>query len=86
MGAEKVIAIGRNTEKFQQILKGTRGRVKIVPPTEDVEADTATLQLNGLIDIYFDISPKLDTTLSYVRSAISSLRPKGRISFMGGDV
>ncbi|KAI0184915.1 alcohol dehydrogenase GroES domain-containing protein [Xylaria flabelliformis] len=84
MGAAKVIAMGRNTEKLQQILEGTSGRVKIAPITGHVEADAAALQAHGHIDIYFDISPKLNSTPSYMRSAISSLRPKGRISFMGG--
>ncbi|KAI1746657.1 GroES-like protein [Xylaria castorea] len=84
MGAAKVIAMGRNTEKLQQIVEGTNSRVKTVPITGHVEADAATLQAHGRIDIYFDISPKLDSTPSHMKSAIASLRPKGRISFMGG--
>ncbi|KAI1122572.1 GroES-like protein [Nemania abortiva] len=84
MGAAKVIAMGRNTEKLQQILEGTGDRVKTVPITGDVEADAAALRAHGPIDIYFDISPKLDTTPSHMKSAIASLRQKGRISFMGG--
>ncbi|KAI1348738.1 GroES-like protein [Xylaria sp. FL0043] len=84
MGAAKVIAMGRNTEKLKQILKGTGDRVKTVPITGDVEADTAALQAHGPIDVYFDISPKLESTPSHMKSGIASLRPKGRISFMGG--
>ncbi|KAI0437079.1 GroES-like protein [Xylaria telfairii] len=66
MGAAKVIAMGRNTEKLQKILEGTGNR-RYDP-----------------IGIYFDLSPKLDTTPSHISSAISSLRLRGRISFMGG--
>ncbi|KAI1291052.1 GroES-like protein [Xylaria venustula] len=84
MGAAKVIAMGRNTEKLQQILKGTGDRVKTVPITGDVEADTAAIQVHGSVDVYFDISPKLNSTPSHMKSGIASLRPKGRISFMGG--
>ncbi|KAI1272537.1 GroES-like protein [Xylaria sp. FL0933] len=84
MGAAKVIAMGRDTEKLKQILKGTGDRVKTVPITGDVEADTVALQVYGPIDVYFDISPKLESTPSHMKSGIASLRPKGRISFMGG--
>ncbi|KAI0799072.1 GroES-like protein [Xylaria sp. FL0064] len=84
MSAAKVIAMGRNTDKLQQILKGTGDRVKIVPITGYVEADRTAIQAHGPIDVYFDISPKLDSTPSHMKSGIASLRPKGRISFMGG--
>ncbi|KAI0449485.1 hypothetical protein F5B21DRAFT_520164 [Xylaria acuta] len=73
-----------SAEKLQQILEETGNRVKTVPITGDVEADAAALQAHGPIDIYFDISHKLDTTPSHMKSAIASLCPKGRISFMGG--
>ncbi|KAI0435449.1 GroES-like protein [Xylaria sp. FL1042] len=84
MGAAKVIAMGRNTDKLRQIVKGTGDRVKTVTITGDVEADTTALQAYGPIDVYFDISPKFDSTPSHMKSGIASLRPKGRISFMGG--
>ena len=84
MGAAKVIAMGRNKEKLQQLLDGAGSRVKTVPITGDVEADTAALQAHGPIDVYFDISPSLNSTPSHLKSGIASVRPKGRISFMGG--
>ena len=84
MGAGKVIAMGRNTDKLQQILEGTGHRVKTVAITGDVEADTSVIKAHGPVDAYFDISPKLDSTPSHMKSGIASLRPKGRISFMGG--
>ncbi|KAJ3580111.1 hypothetical protein NPX13_g451 [Xylaria arbuscula] len=84
MGAGKVIAMGRNTAKLQQILEGTDHRVKTVAITGDAEADTAALETHGPIDAYFDISPNLNSSPSYMKSGIASVRPKGRISFMGG--
>jgi NADPH:quinone reductase-like Zn-dependent oxidoreductase len=84
MGAAKVIAMGRNLEKLQEVLEGTGDRVKTVPITGNPESDTLALQAHGPIDVYFDISPKLKSTPSYLKSGIASLRPKGRISFMGG--
>ncbi|KIW00082.1 uncharacterized protein PV09_08424 [Verruconis gallopava] len=85
MGAGKVIAMGRNTEKLREILEGTdNNRVKIVPVTGDVDAETAALHAHGPIDIYFDISPKLTSTPSYLKAGFAVLRPRGRVSFMGG--
>ncbi|KAI0413571.1 GroES-like protein [Xylaria grammica] len=84
MGAGKVIAMGRNKEKLDQLLQGTGDRVKTVITTGDVEADTAALQSHGPIDVYFDISPNLYSTPSHMKAGIASLRPKGRINFMGG--
>ncbi|EWZ43351.1 hypothetical protein FOZG_08048 [Fusarium oxysporum Fo47] len=83
MGARKVIAMGRNQEKLRRVIAGTGDRVVSVPITGNIENDAAALQIHGPIDVYFDISPKLESTPSYLRSAFIALRPKGRVSLMG---
>ncbi|RYC58342.1 hypothetical protein CHU98_g7856 [Xylaria longipes] len=80
MGAAKVVAMGLNAAKLTLILEGTGDRVRTVPITGDVEADAATLQAHGPIDIYFEIPPKLNTTPSHIKSAIIKIREAGKSS------
>lgn len=84
MGAAKVIAMGRSQQKLKAVLEGAGDRVVTVPISGNVEDDTAALQAHGPIDVYFDISPPVAGTLSHIKSGIIALRPRGRMSIMGG--
>ncbi|KAK2685006.1 hypothetical protein QWA68_016204 [Fusarium oxysporum] len=84
LGAGKIIAMGRNEEKLKKLAEGSEGRVVVVPITGNVEADAAALQAEGPADAYFDISPKLGNKATHIMSAITALRPHGRVSIMGG--
>ncbi|POR33515.1 Uncharacterized protein TPAR_06298 [Tolypocladium paradoxum] len=84
MGAAKVIAMGRSQEKLRAVLEGAGDRVVTVPITGNVEDDLAALQAHGPIDVYFDISPPATGSFSHIKSGIMALRPKGRMSIMGG--
>lgn len=84
LGAGKVIAMGRNEEKLRKFAESSDERVVVVPITGDVQADAAALQAEGPVDVYFDISPKLGTRVTHMKSAITALRPQGRVSIMGG--
>jgi threonine dehydrogenase-like Zn-dependent dehydrogenase len=83
MGAGKVIAMGRNLEKLEQLLESDR-RVTTVAISGDINQELTDLQDRGPVDVYFDISTNLEHKPSYVQAAITSLRPGGRISIMGG--
>lgn len=84
LGAGKIIAMGRNQEKLRRLAEGKGGRVVVVPITGDVQNDAAALQTYGPADVYFDISPKLGAKATHIKSAITALRPQGRVSIMGG--
>lgn len=85
MGAAKVIAMGRNRDKLEELIgTASSGKVTVLPISGDLVADRAALQSHGPIDVYFDISPKLAIRASYIKAAVSALRRNGRISFMGG--
>lgn len=84
MGAGKVIAMGRNIDKLQQVLEGTGDRVTMVAMSGDLDREVAEITANGLVDVYFDISSNLKDKPSYLQAAITTLRPGGRISIMGG--
>ncbi|KAK5991689.1 L-threonine 3-dehydrogenase-like protein [Cladobotryum mycophilum] len=84
MGAGKVIAMGRNENKLEQVLAGAGDRVVTVPMSGNVQVDTAALQNHGTADVYFDISPPAADTTSYMKASILALRPHGRVSLMGG--
>ncbi|KND91972.1 hypothetical protein TOPH_03280 [Tolypocladium ophioglossoides CBS 100239] len=84
MGAAKVIAMGRSQEKLKAVLEGAGDRVVTVPLSGNVEDDAAALQAHGPIDVYFDISPPFAGSLPHIKAGIIALRPKGRMSIMGG--
>ncbi|KAH7325572.1 GroES-like protein [Stachybotrys elegans] len=86
LGAGKVIAMGRNEDKLKQLAEGSEGRVAVVPITGDVQADATALQAEGPADVYFDISPELGTKATHIKSVFIALRPRGRVSIMGGIV
>ncbi len=82
MGAQ-VIAMGRNLEALKAIAAG-RDSVKIVVTTGNVQADAAALQQFGPVDAFFDISPPAAAKSTHFQSGILALRPRGRVSLMGG--
>ncbi|KAI0400220.1 GroES-like protein [Xylaria palmicola] len=80
----RVIALGRNQEVLAK-LKSAVPRVETVAITGDVEKDAQAIQAFGLADAFVDFSPHtLHTEPSHIRSAMLSLRKRGRIALMGG--
>ncbi|CAM6127296.1 unnamed protein product [Calypogeia fissa] len=84
MGA-RVIAMGRNVEVLKKLAAMNPKRVKTVPITGDVEAQTKALRsCFGPVDVFFDISPAQAAKSTHIRSGIFALRHGGRVSLMGG--
>ncbi|KAJ8127166.1 hypothetical protein O1611_g6471 [Lasiodiplodia mahajangana] len=80
----RVIALGRNKEVLAK-LKSTIPRVETVAITGDVEKDAEAIQAFGLADAFVDFSPhSLHSEPSHIKSAMLSLRKRGRIALMGG--
>ncbi|KAI1129125.1 GroES-like protein [Nemania abortiva] len=80
----RVIALGRNKEALAK-LKSTIPRVETVVITGDVEKDAEAIQAFGLADAFIDSTPQaLHSEPSHIKSAISSLRKRGRIALLGG--
>ncbi|OAQ64697.1 GroES-like protein [Pochonia chlamydosporia 170] len=84
MGASKVIAMARNTDKLKRVVETAGDRVVTVTMSGNVETDTKALLEHGQADVYFDISPQNVTNPTYIQAAIMALRPHGRMSIMGG--
>lgn len=82
MGA-KVIAMGRNRAALERIAASS-DRVRAVRITGDQAAETAELKRDGPIDVFFDISPPEAEKSTHIKAAIMALRPRGRVSLMGG--
>ncbi|KAI8629965.1 GroES-like protein [Xylariaceae sp. FL1651] len=80
----RVIALGRNKETLAK-LKATIPRVETVVITGDVEKDARAIQAFGLADAFIEFSPHtLHNEPSHIRSAMESLRKRGRVALMGG--
>ncbi|KAI1179187.1 GroES-like protein [Nemania sp. FL0916] len=80
----RVIALGRNKETLAK-LKATIPRVETVVITGDVDKDAQAIQVYGLADAFVDSTPHtLHDEPSHIRSAMHSLRKRGRIALMGG--
>ncbi|KAI0873710.1 GroES-like protein [Hypoxylon argillaceum] len=80
----RVIALGRNQEVLAK-LKSKIPRVETVVITGDVEKDAQAIQAFGQADAFVDFSPHtLQSEPSHIKSAIFSLRKRGRIALMGG--
>jgi threonine dehydrogenase-like Zn-dependent dehydrogenase len=54
--------------------------------TGDGEEEKNELLKHGPIDVFFDISPPQAWDSSHFRAGILALRPKGRVSLMGGQM
>ncbi|KAI1748099.1 GroES-like protein [Xylaria castorea] len=80
----RVIALGRNQETLAR-LKSTIPRVETVTITGDVEKDAQAIQAFGLADAFIDFTPHtLHDEPTHIKSAMLSLRKRGRIALMGG--
>jgi D-arabinose 1-dehydrogenase-like Zn-dependent alcohol dehydrogenase len=92
-----VIAMARNGEvlkELEEAVKGAypAGRVKTVVMTGGVEGDLDRVKLaarelgkrDGMVDVYFDMSPPNASDSSHIKAGVLALRPKGRMSLMGG--
>lgn len=80
----RVIALGRNKETLAK-LKATIPRVETVVITGDVENDAQAIQAFGLADAFIESSPHtLHDEPGHIRSAMLSLRKRGRVALMGG--
>lgn len=84
MGA-RVIAMGRSVEMLKKLAALDTKRVKTVPITGAVEAQTEALRnCFGPVDVFFDISPPQAAKSTHIKSGILALRAGGRVSLMGG--
>lgn len=83
MGAS-VIAMGRNTEVLAKLKELGKGRVDTIQMSGNAEDDEKALRSYGGVDAYFDISPPQAASSSHFRSCILALKPRGRVSLMGG--
>ncbi|KAI0206168.1 GroES-like protein [Astrocystis sublimbata] len=80
----RVIALGRNQEVLAK-LKATVPRVETVALTGDVQKDAQAIQAFGLADAFLDSTPHTaHEEPSHIKSALFSLRKRGRVAFMGG--
>ena len=86
MGAGKVIVMGRNKEQLAKLVKEGKGRVVSVKMTGDGEEELEELRKHGDADVFFDISPPAGQDSSHFKAGILALRPKGRVSLMGGQL
>lgn len=82
MGA-RVIAIGRNKEALEVLMKRFPHRVNVVQVTGDVGKDTAALMAFGEVDAYLDISPYQAAGSTHFGSCFNAVRSYGRVSLMG---
>ncbi len=85
MGADRVVATGRNQAVLEALGRRLGPRVRPVAMTGDEEADRANIlkAAAGPIDCVFDILPP-QASPSQVRAAVLGVRPGGRVSLMGG--
>jgi len=85
MGAECVVAAGRNTVVLADLRRRFGPRVRTVQLTGDADLDTAALQdtAPGPVDVVLDLLPPEAPTTA-VRTAVMAVRPHGRVVLMGG--
>ncbi|KAK5634414.1 hypothetical protein RRF57_010127 [Xylaria bambusicola] len=80
----RVIALGRNQAALAK-LRSRIPRVETVAITGDVEKDAKAIQAFGPADAFIDCTPHtVHTEPSHFRSALLSLRKRGRVGLMGG--
>ncbi|KAI6362997.1 hypothetical protein MCOR31_008004 [Pyricularia oryzae] len=89
MGA-RVVAMGRSEQELARLrahaaagYPGRNDMVETVRITDDEAGIAAQLRALGTIDAVLDFSPPEAEGSCYLRCAIRSLRPKGRVSLMG---
>lgn len=85
----RVIAMGRNAQELARIkervfAENPKAAIETVKITGDEAADATALQAFGIIDAVLDFSPPMANRATHLNSAILALRPRGRVSLMGG--
>jgi alcohol dehydrogenase len=85
MGAQGVVATGRNEEALADLTRRFGPRVRAVPMRGDEADDRARIlqAAPGPIDCVLDILPPA-ASATQVRTAIMAVRPYGRVALMGG--
>ena len=85
MGASAVVATGRNEARLAELAHRYGPRVIPVVVRGDEQADGALFReaAGGPVDLVLDLLPPA-ATAAQVQSAISSVRPNGRVVLMGG--
>ena len=85
MGAQAVVATGRNEQALAALTRRFGGRVRTVPMRGDEADDRARIlqAAPGPIDCVLDILPPAANAVQ-VRTAIMAVRPYGRVVLMGG--
>lgn len=85
MGAETIIAMGRNEEALKQ-LQSLDPHVKPLKMTGNMETELEAIKslADGPFDAVFDISPHMAQGSTHFKAAVNALRRNGRVSIMGG--
>src|SRR3954470_6090756 len=85
MGAQCVVATGRNEKTLADLVRRFGARVQTVRMQGHEDDDRARIMQGapGPIDCVLDILPPAATPMQ-VRTAILSVRPHGRVALMGG--
>ncbi|KAK7414183.1 hypothetical protein QQX98_006969 [Neonectria punicea] len=86
MGA-RVIAMGRNRDTLERLVRLDFKRVMAVCMTDDMEADRQSLisaSKGRPIHAYLDISPSKAAGSTHLNSCIKAVSQGGRVSLMGG--
>ncbi len=85
MGAGRVVAAGRNLGALQRLADRLGPRVVPAPMTGDSQADQARLReaAQGPVDMVLDFLPR-EATAAQALTAITAVRPGGRVVLMGG--
>jgi alcohol dehydrogenase len=85
MGAQCVVATGRNEQALAELTERFGARVRTVPMRGDETDDRARIlkAAPGPIDCVLDILPPA-ASAAQVRTAILAVRPYGRVVLMGG--
>jgi len=85
MGAQCVVATGRNEKALGELVRRFGARVRTVPMQGHEENDRARIlkAAPGPIDCVLDILPPAASAMQ-VRTAILAVRPNGRVVLMGG--
>lgn len=86
MGA-RVIAMGRNEAVLADLKALDPSRVTIVEMSGDTDTDKTNILAGAHskpVDVYFDISPPSASQSPHIKAGVLALRPKGRMSLMGG--
>ncbi|KAI1134264.1 alcohol dehydrogenase GroES domain-containing protein [Hypoxylon sp. FL0543] len=82
MGA-RVIAMGRNEKILAELKALAPDRVETLTLSGSVDTDVAALAKYGPIDVFQDFTPPMATNFAHIQAGILSVRPGGRINFMG---